>query len=694
MKKIYSLLLLGGLLFFGVNEVNAAKAYLVNSSNWATPKCHAWKTSNTGDNNGWPGDEMYLEDFKIDGYSVYSFEMGEYNALIFSNNGASQTADQNFNSSTPYFRDNNWSTIKSFYFVNNKSWEASNVKCHVWEQAYKETNKNGWPGDVLESTGASVNGFPIFKYNTLAYHNYDRVVFSNNGSAQTSDIVIDYEKYFYETAKVYEWFESASAIETATGGYASQKYLRMYVRGTMSTTPWDLSNPMSAVGSDIWSKTLSLTAETPYEFQFAINNDWTVFRAGFNTTGPITVNTVAYHSGNNNIQFTPATTGSYTFILDVTEETAKIIVTDGSTFSITYDSNGAQTGLVPTDVNNYTIYEEVTVLGNTGSLDKIGYDFSHWTTAANGSGASYSAGDKVRMVPGLTLYAQWAEAPEAITYHFRYVGTPVWETIKAYTWKSGGSDTWPGVDATVESSWVKYDITYPTKDRIIFNDGTTAGDGHETKTIEVDGSTKNVYVTYDGGTKATTTIVSNTISVKFTADGYASLCAPFPVEIPDGITVYSVAYTAGAATALLREEDDFTSNGVPANTPVILKGGSGTVNLNYQLTAGSLADGHTNNLSGTLIRTAKSDYTYVLGRVGDVTGFYKYTADNIPANKAYLYSATPVPAGAPMIRFEENNATDIKGVEANEAAVKFIENGKLFIQKNGVVYDMMGTIVK
>jgi hypothetical protein len=42
----------------------------------------------------------------------------------------------------------------------------------------------------------------------------------------------------------------------------------------------------------------------------------------------------------------------------------------------------------------------------------------------------------------------------------------------------------------------------------------------------------------------------------------------------------------------------------------------------------------------------------------------------------------------------ENGATNIENVEANEAAVKFIENGKLYIKKNNVVYDMMGTIVK
>ena len=52
--------------------------------------------------------------------------------------------------------------------------------------------------------------------------------------------------------------------------------------------------------------------------------------------------------------------------------------------------------------------------------------------------------------------------------------------------------------------------------------------------------------------------------------------------------------------------------------------------------------------------------------------------------------------GLPIIAMplEPNNATDINSIEASEKAVKFFENGQLFIQKNGVVYDMTGRIVR
>lgn len=67
----------------------------------------------------------------------------------------------------------------------------------------------------------------------------------------------------------------------------------------------------------------------------------------------------------------------------------------------------------------------------------------------------------------------------------------------------------------------------------------------------------------------------------------------------------------------------------------------------------------------------------------------------VASTKAHLHVILP-PAqqDAPeAIRIIEN-ATDIQNIEANEAAVKFIENGKLFIKKNGVVYDAVGAVVR
>lgn len=80
-----------------------------------------------------------------------------------------------------------------------------------------------------------------------------------------------------------------------------------------------------------------------------------------------------------------------------------------TTYSVIYDGNGKTSGSVPTDSNSpYEEGDEVTVLGNTGSLAKTGYTFTGWNTAADGSGTHYDAGDQFDMgTANVTLYAQW-----------------------------------------------------------------------------------------------------------------------------------------------------------------------------------------------------------------------------------------------------------------------------------------------
>nr|WP_254075741.1 InlB B-repeat-containing protein [Paenibacillus tritici] len=88
------------------------------------------------------------------------------------------------------------------------------------------------------------------------------------------------------------------------------------------------------------------------------------------------------------------------------------------TYTVMYNGNGSTGGTVPTDSNAYTQNAEVTVLGNTGSLEKTGNTFMGWNTAANGSGTSYAADATFSMgAANVTLYAQWtADATYTVTY--------------------------------------------------------------------------------------------------------------------------------------------------------------------------------------------------------------------------------------------------------------------------------------
>jgi uncharacterized repeat protein (TIGR02543 family) len=81
------------------------------------------------------------------------------------------------------------------------------------------------------------------------------------------------------------------------------------------------------------------------------------------------------------------------------------------TYIVTYNGNTNTSGNVPIDGSSpYASGSTVTVLGNSSSpaLEKSGFIFAGWNTAANGSGISYSQGNTFTINANRTLYAQWA----------------------------------------------------------------------------------------------------------------------------------------------------------------------------------------------------------------------------------------------------------------------------------------------
>ena len=131
---------------------------------------------------------------------------------------------------------------------------------------------------------------------------------------------------------------------------------------------------------------------------------------------------------------------------------------------VTYDGNGADGGSV-SDKTAYTSGTNVTVLGNVDSpaaFTKTDYRFNGWNTAANGSGTSYAAGDKINNIrANVTLYAQWVldacSAPAAPTISgtaSRTVGQNIELTATCATGADGSTTyTWyKGVDWATASA--------------------------------------------------------------------------------------------------------------------------------------------------------------------------------------------------------------------------------------------------
>ena len=88
------------------------------------------------------------------------------------------------------------------------------------------------------------------------------------------------------------------------------------------------------------------------------------------------------------------------------------------TATVTYDSNGASGGTVPSDGSSpYLNGSTVTVLGNSGTLTKTNYAFAGWNTVANGTGTAYSSGNTFAIDANTVLYAQWAINTHTVTYN-------------------------------------------------------------------------------------------------------------------------------------------------------------------------------------------------------------------------------------------------------------------------------------
>ena len=95
---------------------------------------------------------------------------------------------------------------------------------------------------------------------------------------------------------------------------------------------------------------------------------------------------------------------------------AKWTANAATTYSVTYDANGATGGTVPTDSTSYDANASVTVLGNTGNLVKTDYTFAGWNTKADGTGTDYAAGDTFTITADTTLYAKWTANTITVTF--------------------------------------------------------------------------------------------------------------------------------------------------------------------------------------------------------------------------------------------------------------------------------------
>lgn len=279
-------------------------------------------------------------------------------------------------------------------------------------------------------------------------------------------------------------------------------------------------------------------------------------------------------------------------------------------------------------------------------------------------------------------------------------------------WGSGTVTMWykfDGDDATIKSIGLAYD-SYGYGDynnNMKFQSG---GSSFDPATIDISGLSEGKHTiavwfqcgtSYDsngGSNYVATFYVSRGLTLSDVGEldyGFATFCGSSNYTVT-GATAYKAALDGSYLTLTAINSSNEI---IPKNQGIILYGEDGAeVEISYTETAAT-ASMTGNVLLGTTAAattaslTPTNNHFYAFNKMTNT--FSEYSGTNFPANKAYFVTTTQYQAPT-AIRFVDdiNEATDIKSTDANESIVKFIENGKLLIRKDGVVYDVTGRIVK
>ena len=174
------------------------------------------------------------------------------------------------------------------------------------------------------------------------------------------------------------------------------------------------------------------------------------------------------------------------------------------------------------------------------------------------------------------------------------------------------------------------------------------------------------------------------VPVVMTEAQYATFCAPFEVNVPYGMTAYTVQGVNEDASLDMTEVQAV----IPANTPVILSGNGAKALTAYGVAAPATAEAGL--LTGVYEDTAAPVGSYVLQNIDQVVGMYKVAEGQQPtvkANRAYL---TVPGSEVKAFFFNAEDATSIneelriKNEELNEGTIYNLAGQRVGRMQKGI----------
>lgn len=182
---------------------------------------------------------------------------------------------------------------------------------------------------------------------------------------------------------------------------------------------------------------------------------------------------------------------------------------------------------------------------------------------------------------------------------------------------------------------------------------------------------------------------------------WGTICLPTAVSsLPSDVKFYKVngkRMSGETPTAIVLDEVASLEAGKPYIFHVIADMSDFTLTCASSATTASAAS--VNGLIGTDVMQSVANGKYIIynGEVCKVNG----ATVTCGAHRAYFdlstMEETTVPAGAPGIReipMAPETTTSMADIESEEKAIKFFQNGQLYILRDGVTYDAVGRIIR
>ena len=602
------------------NYEEVVTVYFVNSSKWATVTCHHWHEGGSG--TSWPGDQLTTTGETVNEFDVYKATFtNEHDMCIFSNNGASQTANLEVQDG------------KYYYLLKNQWYDSLNDIPAIDPLAtnvFIAGGMNGWSTNTDEFRKATKEATTAsIILNLSANTDYEfKVIRDGAWTGYKGTITKDASGLQFSSSTS----DNAKITTTVAGDY---------------TFTWTIN-----------SSQLAVTYPTLYEVTATANDAamGTIAGAGEYGKGSTATLTATPNDGYLFVNWTKdgvevATTQEYSFTVTAAVELVanfEAAPEEVHNVTVSYVCGG----------NKIAVDQTVAAVGVTTAKtveapEIWGYTFSSWTlgkgvTSADALTSSTIDINTVKDGSDFTLTANYTEIPKVTVY---FVNNKKWSKVYAYGWGGsvGENPAWPGQEITANKEAEQivgfdvysYSVVPGSYDNIIFNKG-EGGDGNQTETFKwTDG--KYYYMgaadQYVGGTKdeVTSILEEEALATDIYLAGSMTEWGTNKIEFKR----VAIDATTATVTAELTEDQTYEFKIIDANGNWL--GNSGTMTRN--------------DCTGWVFRQKKDDGTNDEdnGKIyADASGEYIFTWDLETKKLTVTY---PAPT-AKYIYFKNNPGWD------------------------------------